>query len=137
MEKKLKEHWLSKDTIKIYPTCTKKYSFVRNLTELLWSVKAPPQIQNKCDFMLILLSVSHFTTYHHVAFHGYLTINRSIAFHDTPFEGNPYCVHRGHSFPVGNKSLHTFKGGYIVGTLKFSATLKRGSGCPPIGGYSL
>lgn len=81
--------------------------------------------------MLILLSVSHSTTYHHVAFHGYLTINRSIAFHDTPFEGNPYCVHRGHSFPVGNKSLHTFMGGYIVGTLKFSATLKRGSGCPP------
>ena len=79
--------------------------------------------------MLILLSVSHSTTYHHVAFHGYLTINRSIAFHDIPFEGNPYCVHRGHSFPVGNKSLHTFKGGYIVGTIKFSATLKRGSGC--------
>ena len=72
--------------------------------------------------MLILLSVSHSTTYHHVAFHGYLTINRSIAFHDTPFEGNPYCVHRGHSFPVGNKSLHTFKGGYIVGTL-IGATL--------------
>lgn len=37
--------------------------------------------------MLILLSVSHSTTYHHVAFHGYLTINRAIAFHDTPLKG--------------------------------------------------
>ena len=84
-------------------------------------------IQNKCDSMLILLSVSHSTTYHHVAFHGYLTINRAIAFRDTPFEGNPYCVHRGHSFPVGNKSLHTFKGGYIVGIL-IGATLFQGRG---------
>ena len=37
--------------------------------------------------MLILLSVSHSTTYHHVAFHGYLTINRAIVFHDTPLKG--------------------------------------------------
>lgn len=35
---------------------------------------------------------------------------------------------------MGNKSLHTLKGGYIVGTLKFSATLKRGSGCPQLEG---
>lgn len=35
-----------------------------------------------------------------------------------PFEGNLYCVHHGHLFPVGNKTLHTLKGGYIVDTLK-------------------
>lgn len=34
-----------------------------------------------------------------------------------------YCVHCGHLFPVGNKTLHIFKGGYIVDTLKFLATL--------------
>lgn len=39
-----------------------------------------------------------------------------------------YCVHRGHRFPVGNKTLHTFNDGYIEGTQKFSGTLKRGRG---------
>ena len=43
-----------------------------------------------------------------------------------PFEGKLHCVHRGHLFPVGNKVLHTLKGVYIVGILKFSGTLFQG-----------
>lgn len=45
-----------------------------------------------------------------------------------PFKGKLYYVHHRHSFPVGNKTLHTFKGGYIVGSLKFSGTLFQGRG---------
>lgn len=33
-----------------------------------------------------------------------------------------YCIHRGHLFPVGNKTLHTYKGGYIVGILRLLDT---------------
>lgn len=35
-----------------------------------------------------------------------------------PLKVNLYCVHCGHFFPVGNKTLHTLKGVYIVDTLK-------------------
>ena len=45
-----------------------------------------------------------------------------------PFKGKLYCVHRGHIFPVGNKTLHILKGGYSVDTLKFSGALFQGRG---------
>ncbi len=77
------------------------------MTEPKWGVKTPPHIQDKCDFTLIYWWVVK---------------------HDIPLEVNMYSVHRGHSFPVGNKLLHTLKGGYIVGTLKFSGTLFQGRG---------
>ena len=42
------------------------------------------------------------------------------------FKEKMYCVHCGHLFPVGNKTLHTLKDVYVVGTLKFGATLFQG-----------
>lgn len=47
--------------------------------------------------------------------------------HDIPLEMNLYCVHRGYLFPVGNKTLHTLMGGYIIGIL-IGATLFQGRG---------
>lgn len=41
---------------------------------------------------------------------------------------NLYRVHREHIFPVGNKTLYIFKGGYIVGFLRFSGILFQGRG---------
>lgn len=76
------------------------------LTEPVWGVKTPPHIQDKCDFTLIYWGVVK---------------------HDIPLEMNLYCVHRGYLFPVGNKTLHTLMGGYIIGIL-IGATLFQGRG---------
>lgn len=48
--------------------------------------------------------------------------------HDIPLEMNLYRVHREHIFIVGNKTPHSLKDVYIVGTLKFPGTLFQGRG---------
>ena len=90
------QHWFSKDTAKFNLQHVPKSTALTKLTEPKWGVKTPPHIQDKCDFTLIYWWVVK---------------------HDIPLEMNLYCVHRGHIFPVGNKTLHILKGGYGVDTL--------------------
>lgn len=97
-----------------YSICPKKYGFDRidkaNFRLVLGDGDLPIPIFNKWSWPTIGYSVDKC---------DFTFIYWWVVKHHIPLEMNLYCVHRGHSFPVGNKTLHTLKGIYVVGTLKF------------------